>query len=576
MLSAIHNFFNQSITRLVMASFVFVLLFPLGFLVSSLPEKSWGGVKSEILEKHQLIAESIGESVSLYFTSMNKTSQVFADTANITEVTDSDELQAVIDNYIGILPDAVVVSYLSLDDYSKVISIRNSYKPTLSNPNEIQEEPVLRYLSFGNRHTTIKPVSSVFRSTISKQPVVLMKTYVYDKKLNKRAILFAEIRLPFINNLCGAINISGKEDCTIVDLQGKVIAHKNQEWVDEIRDISKIKVVQDLKRGNSGTMTFYNQFKNEDEIAGYTTIDKLGWGIIISEPKHELDSPLNQVMITILKWLVIGIVLALVIAYMLTRQITKPVNMLVRKSLEADIRSDSFNLGAIPKNTPVEISQLWSAISSLVTRLQQANKKVVKMNYSLKKDIESATAELRQKNRYLYAISSKDHLTRIANRRFFEDSVGKILAQKVGERASVILIDVDKFKFINDEYGHEAGDMALIHIAKLMHKCTRKGDIPARLGGDEFVIYVRNCGPKALHKVAENLRQTVEENPIYWEGNRIQLTLSIGIVNREIDGEISLTELLKNADDAMYVSKEEGRNHVSTYSDKTTELKQAI
>jgi len=275
-------------------------------------------------------------------------------------------------------------------------------------------------------------------------------------------------------------------------------------------------------------------------------------------------------MMTIFKWLVLGIVLALGVAYVLTQQITKPINSLVIKSQEADIRSDTFNLGAIPKNSPLEICKLWSAISSLVSRLQESNKEVKKLNNSLSKDIEKATEKLRATNKYLYKISSNDHLTKIANRRYFEDSINKLLKMKVGERASIILIDVDKFKFINDEYGHEAGDLALKHIAKLMHKCTRKGDLPARLGGDEFIIYIRNCGPNSLAKIAENLRATVNNTPIMWGDQQIDLSLSIGTVNHVIDGKVTLDQLIKYADDAMYVSKENGRNNVSTYQFEKT------
>lgn len=573
MLNAIHRYFNQSISRLVMASFVFVLLFPLGFLASSLPEKSWGDVKNEVLLKHELIAKSIEESIKLYFLSLQKSAQVFANTANITQIEDSDTIQNLLDEYIKTLDDVTVVSYLSLDDYSKVISIKDAYKKPLESPNAISEEPFLKYLTFGNRHHNLSTVSPVFKSSISKQPAVLLKTYIFDRKFNKRGILFTEMNESYFNQLCGKINKSGKEHCIIVDSLGRAVSHPNQQWVEEMKNLSKIKVIQEVKNGKSGNMTFYAPFIKQDAVAGYQHIKNLGWGVIIAQPKMELDTPLHQVMMTILKWLILGIILALIIAYMLTKQITKPINSLVRKSQEADIRTDTFNLGAIPKNSPMEICHLWSAISSLVSRLQEANKKVVKMNYSLSKDIEKATAKLRAANKYLYAISSKDHLTQIANRRYFEDTVEKILKLKKGERASIILIDVDKFKFINDEYGHEAGDLALVHIARLMRKCTRNGDIPARLGGDEFVIYIRNCGPKALYKVAENLRRTVEETPIYWEGTKINLTLSVGIVNCVIDGNISLSRLLKYADEAMYKSKQKGRNHVSAYSFEPTKLR---
>lgn len=575
MLKAVHNYFNQSISRLVMASFVFVLLFPLGFLASSLPEESWGSVRQEVLKKHLVIAHSVEESIDFYFRSFQKSAQIFANMVHLTSIEDKDIIQEHLNRFVKNSGSVVVASYLSLDDYSKVISIKDAYKPPVHNKNQVIEEPYLKYLSFGNRHRTISTISPVFRSSISKSPVVLVKTYISDEKFNQRGILYAEIRLDYIDSVCGNINIGSKERCIVVDSMGKVVTHPNQKWVNQITNLSKDRVVQNLRNGKSGTMSYKSSLlgkSNEAIDVGYTSMEKLSWGVIIAQPKLAIDSPMDKVMMTILKWLILGIIFALVIAYFLTRQITQPINSLVTKSQEADIRSDTFNLGAIPKNSPAEICKLWTAISSLVTRLQQSNEEVKKLNYSLHKDIEKATEKLRKTNRYLYTISSKDHLTNIANRRYFEDTVSKKLKQKVGERASIILIDVDKFKFINDEYGHEAGDLALIHIAKLMRQCTRDVDLPARLGGDEFVIYINNCGPRVLAKIAENLRKTVESTPIFWEGAKVNLSLSIGTVNCEINEKVTLAMLLKYADEAMYVSKEHGRNHVSAYSFKEAKL----
>ena len=547
-----------------MASFVLVLLLPLGFLVSSLPEQSWGSVKKEILEKHQLIASSTGETIRLHFSSYQKSLQVFADTANLLQQAKKQEvIKDRLSHLLTSLENVDVISYLSLDDYSKVVSVKPNAEETFK---DSVEEPYLKYLTFGNRHSSIRDVSPVFKSTISNKPVVLVKSYVRDGNDNKRGMLFVEVDLTYVNDVCGKIGRASKEYCTIVDSLGKVVAHPNDAWVDESHNLSKLAIVQEIKKGKSGTMEFFSPNLNEDAVAGFATIKKLGWGVMVSQSKAALDSPLQQVMYTILKWLVLGVFLALIVAYLLTRQITKPLNELVVKSKEAGVRTSSFNLGDIPKNSPTEITQLWIALSSLISRLQRSNKEVKKLNYSLSKDVKKATAKLRETNKYLYRISSRDHLTKIANRRYFEDNVNKILQQKAGEKASIILIDVDKFKFINDTYGHDAGDLALVHIASLMKKCTRDGDIPARLGGDEFVIYIKDCGPKSLHRVAENLRKAVEDNPIIWAGEEIPLTLSVGTVNHEIDGDISISDLLKFADEAMYVSKENGRNHVSAYS----------
>lgn len=571
MLNFAYNYFNQSISRLVMASFVVVLLFPLGFLASSLPEESWGSVKQEVLDKQLLIAKGVEESITLYFQSFQKSAQIFANTADITNIKNSDIIQEQLDIFTKNMGNVVVTSYLSLDDYSRVISIKDAYKRPLKNPNQVIGEPSLKYLTFGNRHHTISTVSSVFKSNISHQPVVLIKTYIYDNKFNKRGILYAEVMLNYIQDVCGRINNRRNERCIVVDAYGSVVAHPNRRWAEKIKSLSKTRVVQNLKAGQSGTLSFNAPLlsKTSENIeAGYALIQKLRWGVIIAQPKLQLDSPMDKVMLTILKWLVLGVFLALLIAFLLTRQITKPINSLVIKSQEADTRSDTFNLGAIPKNSPEEISKLWVAISSLVANLQKSNQEVKTLNYSLEKDIAKATEKLRATNKYLYTISSKDHLTKIANRRYFEDTVTKKLRRSLGERASVILIDVDKFKFINDEYGHEAGDLALVHIAKLMQKCTRNVDLPARLGGDEFVIYINNCGPNALEKIANNLRKVVESTPIFWEGTRINLTLSVGTVNCVVNRAVTLIQLLKFADEAMYVSKEKGRNNVSAYSFK--------
>ena len=557
-----HSLFKQSISRLVMGSFVFVLLLPLGFLASSMPEQSWGSVKKEILEKHLLIAKSTGETIRLYFSSYQKSLQVFANTADLVNTKQPEDFKPRMAELLKSLENVDVISYLSLDDYSRVVSIRPNAQGTFKNS---LDEPFLKYLTFGNRHTSIRDVSPVFKSTISNQPVVLVKTYVYDKHNTKRGILFVEVGLSFINDTCAKIGSGSKEYCSIVDSLGKVVAHPNKKWVDESYDLSTLAIVQKIKRGESGTMDFASEYLQEEAVAGYTTVEKLGWGVMIFQSKSALDSPLNEVMKTILKWLVFGIGLALVVAYFITRQITKPISMLVLKSKESGVRSNTFNLGDVPKNTPVEIAQLWIAISSLITRLQRSNNEVKKLNYSLSKEVKIATAKLRETNKYLYKISSRDHLTKIANRRYFEDTVTKVLDLKQGDNVSIILIDVDKFKYINDTYGHDAGDLALVHIADLMKKCTRDGDLPARLGGDEFVIYIKNCGPKSLDRVAENLRKAVEDNPIIWAGKEISLTLSVGTVNHKIDGEITLTELLKYADEAMYVSKENGRNKVSAY-----------
>ena len=558
-----HQFFTQSISRLVMGSFVFVLLLPLGFIISSLSQHSWDNAQREMTDKHLLIAKGLEEPVGLYFSSYQNSLKVFVDSSNLS-TKNNDGIHLLIDRFVNSLDNTVAISFLSIVDGSSVISINEKY--------EIKSNSDLDTFSYHEtenkyrKYDTSNSISSVIRSPVSKKPVVLIKHHIIGKDLNKRGTVFLELDLAPIREMCAKVRFGDKGHCIIVDQLGHVVAHPNKELEDEIYDLSPIGILDKMKTMGSGLWNFYSPLLKVNMIAGFTTIDKLGWGIMIPQPKSELESPFKDVIYTVEMWLIVGIIIALLVAYILAQQITKPLNSLVVKSKEIGTRSDTFNLGNIPKNSPNEVSELWKALSALVSRLHKSNREVRKLNFSLNKDIEKATAKLRATNRHLYKISSMDHLTNIANRRYFEDSVNKILAKNSPNNIGIIVIDVDKFKFINDEYGHEAGDLALIHIAKMMKASTRKNDIPARLGGDEFVIYINNCTDEVLLHIAENLRQKVESTPIAWEGHSIPLSLSVGTVNCPAIKAGSLDQLLKFADIAMYESKEAGRNHVSSYS----------
>ena len=191
----------------------------------------------------------------------------------------------------------------------------------------------------------------------------------------------------------------------------------------------------------------------------------------------------------------------------------------------------------------------------------------------MNRDIDKATKKLQSMNRHLYDISSKDYLTSLANRRYFTNYLNKVINQDKKENIGLILIDIDKFKFINDEYGHETGDLALKHLSKTLKNLTRKGNLVSRLGGDEFVVYIKDSTDDMLTAIAEIFRMAIQEKPITVKGERINLTLSIGTVNHINDEELTVEKLLRLADNAMYASKQTGRNKVTSYRLKIETVK---
>ncbi|MGI5068092.1 diguanylate cyclase DgcA [Treponema denticola] len=130
------------------------------------------------------------------------------------------------------------------------------------------------------------------------------------------------------------------------------------------------------------------------------------------------------------------------------------------------------------------------------------------------------------------------------------------------ETLSILMIDIDFFKNINDTYGHAAGDIVLEEVAKIIKSCTRNADTAARYGGEEFVVMLNNTSASAAMAVAERIRKSVEEKSIMYDGKKINVTISIGVSSYNFDLE-SAKSIVERADKALYESKQNGRNHVT-------------
>ncbi len=156
-----------------------------------------------------------------------------------------------------------------------------------------------------------------------------------------------------------------------------------------------------------------------------------------------------------------------------------------------------------------------------------------------------------------------DQLTNITNRHYAEIKIKSALDELRQYRLpfGIACIDIDRFKNINDNYGHEAGDKALIIVAKTLADNIRLEDIVARWGGDEFLVLFYNVNEKGLRAVAEKLRLLVEQSHPRLEGKEAVLTITVGAtLAREED---DLASLIKRADRLMYQSKETGRNRLA-------------
>ncbi len=163
--------------------------------------------------------------------------------------------------------------------------------------------------------------------------------------------------------------------------------------------------------------------------------------------------------------------------------------------------------------------------------------------------------------------ATRDPLTSLYNRRYFEEEVLKriVKAKSTNEPFSVLMIDADHFKNVNDTYGHKTGDKVLIELASTCERALRDVDIVARYGGEEFVVFLSGVNAQKGKIVADRLRETISEAVVHSEeGKEVKFTVSIGVSSYEISDNIDT--LIKTADEALYKAKENGRNRVEIFN----------
>ncbi|NLX85893.1 MAG: diguanylate cyclase [Clostridiales bacterium] len=201
---------------------------------------------------------------------------------------------------------------------------------------------------------------------------------------------------------------------------------------------------------------------------------------------------------------------------------------------------------------PYEVSELLARIRVHI-RLKETQDQ-------LKQLLEEKTRLIEQ----LENLSLHDGLTGVYNRRFLEEYLERSVEEcKRYELAlSVIMVDIDHFKDVNDTYGHQVGDAVLKKFAKRLGENIRRTDMLARYGGEEFTIVLRNTDVEGAVVLAEKLRTAVQEKPFEVDGHSISLMISLGVAGMKPGDYMDAAQLLREADILLYRAKDAGRNRV--------------
>ncbi|MHA0857811.1 sensor domain-containing diguanylate cyclase [Paenibacillus sp. CMAA1364] len=312
----------------------------------------------------------------------------------------------------------------------------------------------------------------------------------------------------------------------VVDSNGVLIYHPDKSRIYEV--MTDNSVINKVISGESGSDQVTNS-RGTSYLAGYAFERMSGWGVVSQTPITVLNEPFRALLWNLLLKDIPLFLIILFVALRVSRYISRPLHDLVKFSEDA-FDSTKVNKPSLPKN------------HSHIYEVKQLHKSMGKYLDLLNKEIKT------------------DSLTGLSNRKAFDLTISEWFDEAVP--FGLILMDLDYFKNINDEFGHARGDDALRYVAAQIEDLTSAEDLCFRYGGEEFGILVKYGCKESAVNLAESLRKKLETSMAF---NSQVTTISIGI-SFFSDNVESPQRLVEMADEALYQSKHEGRNRTTVYS----------
>jgi diguanylate cyclase (GGDEF)-like protein len=312
----------------------------------------------------------------------------------------------------------------------------------------------------------------------------------------------------------------------VIDQDKQVLYHPEKSRIGSF--VAENDGIDEILATKEGGMLLNNS-NGIEMLAGYSTIPSTGWIVITQSPLKSTLVPLTGIMEkVILRTLPLALGVFLFI-WLFARAISKPLQQLADKARSLDSPTVSQD---------IENIHSWYVESLGLKRAMLSGVKLIQNQIGdLKRDAET------------------DPLTGANNRRAFQFKLKQLALLEMP--FSVLALDIDYFKRINDNYGHNVGDEVLKKQTQILNRFSRDGDMVARTGGEEFVLLLKETSLEDAFLMAERLRIAISEETFDVVGN---ITVSIGIAAWSLSDEISVEKTLSLADQALYEAKRQGRN----------------
>lgn len=465
------------------------------------------------LKSNQYYSEKLAQSTNLMFEEMQLQLKSFAPLIDPTSTVNDPEVYKMLDTVMQSTDRFNSVTYLNEEGI--IIGVA----PDVGvNGVKVTSPPVLQALK------EKKPlISPPFVSPAGKL-LVLVSHPVYDQEGKYRGFIGGTIYLKADNQLQEILGQHPHQDGSyvyVVDSSGNLIYHPDPSRLGD--NVIQNKVVLKLTQGLSGAEPVINT-KGVHMLAGYTYVPYARWGVISQTPMEVAVEPAKDLVTNVVKIIIPFVIILMAFSWVVANRIITPLNLLARHSEDALLRDSSERMSDIPA-WYFEVNKLRAAIMLALDMMRNE--------------------------------ANTDALTGLFNRRVINQLMFEWLESK--QPFSLILLDIDRFKLLNDTHGHAKGDDCLQYLAHEMNHEVRGDDFSCRYGGEEFMILLPNMDLEKAAGVAERLRLQVEANSEAATG--VRFTISLGVVHYPSVSK-SKEGLMEEADRLLYLAKENGRNQI--------------
>jgi len=346
-------------------------------------------------------------------------------------------------------------------------------------------------------------------------------------------IMFASLSGAFVQALSDSVVFGERGHMIVIDAAGRVIAHPNPAWVATAYDLSEIEEIRDLyTHDDPDVLTFEAIALGEDVVAGAAPVNGTGWRVLVPQPLAEVSAPVVAGRISASLVLSAGLALSALVAMAAAAYILRPLKSLARAADQ--MANGAVHVAApISRFAPSEIRYLGDCFDAMARRVQATMARIT-------------------------VLAREDAATGLLNKRAFADAAALWISEEDGTQAGTLLhVDLNDLKRINDIYGHSIGDQAIASVAKCLQRCFPPPSLLSRAGGDEFLVLVASTD---LEAIVSQLQPILEGVVIsVGPGLDASTTICCSVGAADVaDNKGDLDLLVLKADEAMYYAKRRG------------------